>query len=210
MKYPAPAALNRSSKKSDAGLPTFQASMPEPSAHARRAALGSGPSLSAPRILRSTGAARKVDEPALDVGLEELDRDLLPDVETLEPVDHLPLHGGSEDPDPGPLLGRGGDHSLEPLPDSRLQEERRGRLPHLPLHLVRVVFLLRAVARQLLELATAVRRRATGQRGLEQALRHEVREAPVRGGGMGVVVDREAEVARRRSARKLQHVLPPS
>src|SRR2546425_3403977 len=136
MKYPAPAALNRSSRKSDAGSPTLR----------------TGPSASAPGILRSTDAAREIDEPALDVGLEELDRDPFPDVETLEPVDHLPLHGGTKDPDPGPLLGRGRDHPLEPLPDPRLQEERRGRLPYVPLHLVRVVFLLRAVARQLLEL----------------------------------------------------------
>src|SRR6266850_4821386 len=135
MKYPAPAALNRSSRKSDAGSPTS----------------GAGPSPSAPRILRSAGAAREIDEPALDVGLEELDRDPFPDVETLEPVDHLPLHGGTEDPDPGPLLGHGGDHSLEPLPDPGLQEERRGRLPHLPLHLVRVVLLLGAVASQIFE-----------------------------------------------------------
>src|SRR2546425_960934 len=109
MKNPAPAALIRSSKKSDAGFPTFQASMPEPSASGRMASSGPGPSLSAPSILRSTDAAREIDEPALDVRLEELDRDLLPDVETLEPVDHLPLHGRTEDPDPGPLLGHGGD-----------------------------------------------------------------------------------------------------
>src|SRR6266581_5478375 len=148
MKYPAPAALNRSSRKSDAGSPTS----------------GTGPSArSALGILRSTDAAREIDEAALDVGLEELDRDPFPDVETLEPVDHLPLHGGTEDPDPDPLLGHGGDHSLEPFPDPGLQEERRSRFPHLALHLVRFVLLLGAVARQLIELAAAVRHRTSGQ-----------------------------------------------
>src|SRR5882672_5452430 len=106
MKYPAPAALNSSCQMSDAGLPTFCSSIDAPSLRRDR-----------PHARAASAAARKIDEPALDVRLEELDRDLLPDVETLEPVDQLPLHGRTDDPHPGPLLGRGGDHPLEPLPD---------------------------------------------------------------------------------------------
>src|SRR5258708_7896889 len=94
------------------------------------------PEAGAPGACLRRLAAREIDEPALDVRLDELDRDLLPDVETLEALDQLPLHRRAEDPDPGPFLRDGGDHPLETLPDPRLEEESRGRFPDLPLDFV--------------------------------------------------------------------------
>jgi len=61
------------------------------------------------------------------------------------------------DADPRALLGGAGDQAVEALPDARLQQQGRGGLPNLALDLVGVVFLLRAVPRQVTELVDPVR-----------------------------------------------------
>src|SRR5262249_36092752 len=132
----------------------------------------------------------EVNEAALDVGHDELDAEFSPDLQPLETVDELALDRRIEDPDPGALLRSAGPDGVEVLADPVLEEHRRGRLAHLAFDLVRVVFLLGAVTGELLELRVRVRRRATGERGLDEALRDEIGVASVRGGRMRVILDR--------------------
>ena len=78
--------------------------------------------------------------------------------------------------------------------DAPLQQQRRRRLLHLALDLRRVVLLFGAVRGEHAQLVVRVRRRAPGERRLQQALRDEIREAPVRRGRMRVILHRQAEV----------------
>src|SRR5262249_409732 len=95
----------------------------------------------------------------------------------------------------------------EALAHARLEQERRGRLADLSLDLVRVVLLLRAVSGERRELPDGVGRWLGGERGLEQPLRDQVGEPPVRGRRVRVGPPRQAEVADGRLARPLDDVL---
>jgi hypothetical protein len=57
------------------------------------------------------------------------------------------------------------------------------------------------------ELGVAVRNRAARESGLEQALGHQIRKPPIRGGGMRVVGDGETEVPVPGRAWSFQRVL---
>ena len=92
-------------------------------------------------------------------------------------------------------------------PSARGEQQGRRGLADLPLDLRRVVLLQGAVARQLRELLRRVGTRRPRERGLDEALRGEVRETAVRGGGVRVVLHREAEVPVRRPAGELHRVL---
>ena len=72
------------------------------------------------------------------------------DVEPLEAAhDACPPTGGCEDAHPGPLLGGAGhDARRTAAPIRACEQQRRRRLPHLPLHLGGVVLLLGAVPRR--------------------------------------------------------------
>jgi len=87
------------------------------------------------------------------------------------------------------------------------EQQSGSRLPHLPLDLGGVVLLLGAVLRERTQLVVGVRNRPSCQGCLEQPLRDEIRESPVRRGGVGVVLHGEPEVSVRLRARKLEHVL---
>src|SRR5436190_8665276 len=138
--------------------------------------------------------AREVDEPALDVGADELHPHAVADVETLGALLELALDRRLEQPHPGALLGSAGDDAVELLPDALFEEQRRRRLAHLALDLGGVVFLVGAVPGQLAELGERVGRRRAGERRLDQALRDDVRIAAVGRRRVGVVAHREAEV----------------
>ena len=118
----------------------------------------------------------------------------------------LPSTGGASSAHPGALLGGAGHDALEALPDPVLEQQRRSRLAHLTLDLRRVVLLVGAVKRQLVELGERVGGRRSCERRLEHALRDDVGEAPVRRGGVRVVAHGEAEVPDGRGAREIHGV----
>src|SRR5689334_24619700 len=80
----------------------------------------------------------------------------------------------------------------------------------LPIYLLRRVLGVGAVARQRRQLVDRVRRLLPRQRRLHQPVRDEVRKAPVRRGGMRVVLHRQAEMPDGLLSRFLQHVLARS
>ena len=125
----------------------------------------------------------------------------VPHVDALGTLHQPAFDGRIEKADPRALGGGARDDGVEPLPDSRLQQQRRRRLPHLPFHLLGGILLFRAVLRQRLQVVVAVGGGLTGQRGLQQPLGNDVRIAAVGGRGMGIVPDRQPEVPRR--ARRL-------
>ena len=118
-----------------------------------------------------------------------------------------PSTGGRNTRTQVPFGGGAGHDAVEALAHARREQQRRGRLLDLAFDLGRVVLLLRAVARELAQLVDAVGRGRPGERGLHEPLGHEVRVAAVRRRGVGVVLHRQAEVARRRLPRQLDAVL---
>jgi hypothetical protein len=132
------------------------------------------------------------------------------DVQSLEAALQPALHGGTEDPHPGALFGGAGDDAVERLADAAGQEERRGRLAHLPLDLVGVVLLQGAAPGDLGQLLGVIGRGAAGQGGLQEAVGDEVGVAPVGGSRVGVVAHGEAEVARRLVSGEVDRVLARS
>src|SRR4030095_13681873 len=87
---------------------------------------GTGPVTGASRL-----GAREVDVAALDVGADELDLHVVADVEALDAAHQPPLDGRSEDADPRALLRGAGHERVEPLADSRGEQQRGGGLPDL-------------------------------------------------------------------------------
>src|ERR1017187_10396507 len=67
----------------------------------------------------------EVDEPALDVGREELHAHLVTDLEALAAAHDLAFHGRPEDARPCALLRSSGHDPVEALADARLEEQRR-------------------------------------------------------------------------------------
>src|SRR6185295_9070388 len=94
----------------------------------------------------------EVDEPAFDVGRDQLDAELVADPEAFPSLRELPFDRGIEDPDPRPLVRGARDDAVEALADPTLEKERRRRFADLPLDLVRGVFHLGAVPREGLEI----------------------------------------------------------
>src|SRR5260370_144985 len=123
--------------------------------------------------------AREIHVAALHVGRDQLDPHAVADVEPLPAAHQLALHVRLPDPHPRALVGRPGNEGVEGLADPRLHQQRRSRFPHLTLDLVRVVLLLRAVAREGAELVRGVRRRPARESRLEEALREQVGKAAV-------------------------------
>ena len=83
----------------------------------------------------------------------ELDVDPVTDIESLESSHDPAFRHGLGDAHPCPFSDAPVTMRIEPLADPRCEQQRRRRLAHLPLHLGRVVLLLRAMPRQLAELA---------------------------------------------------------
>jgi len=110
-----------------------------------------------------------MNESVFDLRLHQLHRDPFSDVRGRRIRPGLSLPAAGAGCAPRSPSGRASNHALEPLPDPRFQRQRGGRLLRLPLDVARVVLLLGTVARQLLEIAAAVRRGPTGERSLEQA-----------------------------------------
>ncbi len=139
---------------------------------------------------------------------DELDAHRSPTSRPSKPWTSLPSTGGSKMRTQVPFSEAPVTIAVEALADASLEQQRRGGLPHLALDLVGVVLLLRAVRGQ----GVRARRRDTASRSpasaaFSEALRDEVREAPVRRGRVRVVAHREPEVPVRRGARQLDDVL---
>src|SRR5258708_25025557 len=162
----------------------------------------------APCKARAPGSgALEVDEAALDVGALQRHLHSIADVEAVGAAHEAALDGRPRDPHPRALVRGAGDERVETLAEAVLEQQRRRRLPHLALDLRGVVFLLGAVAREGVELVGAVRGPAAGQCRLHEALADQIREAPVRRGGVRVVAHGEREVAGGLVARAWQRVL---
>src|SRR3954462_4213797 len=97
-----------------------------------------------PTISASAAAtlrALEINEPFVDVRMRELHPKAIADIQLLLTANEFSLDGRSEHADEGALGRRSGDDRVEHFPDSRRHDERRRRLPDLPLHLVGIVFL---------------------------------------------------------------------
>jgi len=91
-------------------------------------------------------------------------------VDTLGTLYQSPFHGRIEKADPRALGSRARDDGVEPLPDPRIQQHRRCRLPDLPLHLLGGILLFGAVFRQRLQVVLEIRSGLSGQRSPSAAV----------------------------------------
>jgi len=112
-----------------------------------------------------------------------------------------------EGADEGAVFVDAGDDGGEALADARVQDDGGDALLHLTLDLARAVFHQRAMDGDGIEIVHGIGLRRLGEPGLEQPLRDHVGEAAVGRGGVGVVLDSEAEVAGGSLVGLDQHVL---
>src|SRR5205807_8927703 len=117
---------------------------------------------------RAFRAAVEIDEPALDIGMDELAARDVTDVEVRGAVDDLAYDRGAAEAHPRPLRRGAGHDRVEALRDARREEERGGGFPGAALHLGRVVLLRRAMRRERAELVESVRCRLACERRFEQ------------------------------------------
>src|SRR5581483_1026071 len=129
----------------------------------------------------------EIDEALLDIGANEPDAHMIADVQSVEAMNDLSLGRRARNSRPGAFVGGPGDNGVELLADARRQEQRGGGFADLTLDLTRIVLLFGAMRRQRAQLIAAVSRRSAGQCSLQQALRDQIRKAPVRRGRMRVV-----------------------
>src|SRR5215475_9387655 len=122
----------------------------------------------------------EVDEAAFGVGAQQPHAHAVADVEPLLTALDTALYRRVEDADPRALRRSAGNDAVELLTDAARQEARGRGLPHHPLDLLRGVLFERAFRRQRAQLVLAVRNPFAGERRAHQALRDEIRIAPVR------------------------------
>ena len=130
----------------------------------------------------------------LRIGSDQPDAEAVPDVESFEASIELALDGWAIEAHPGAFVGRAGHHRRELLADAIAEPQRRRGLADPALHLVGRILLLRAVLREGRELGQRIRGRVAVGSGLDQPLRDQIREAPVRRGRVRVVGFGQREV----------------
>ena len=147
----------------------------------------------------------EIDESALDVGLDELDAEPLADVHAFEPAPSLPSTGGWSRRTQVPFSEAPVTMRVELLADPSIPAAARRRTCR---PAARPCWRRPPASVQCVASASSssvlVGRRASRQRGLQQALGDQVGVAAVGGGGVGVVLDGQAEVpggVARRAAR---------
>ena len=123
------------------------------------------------------------------------------------PCISLPSMGGVATRTQVPFARRAGDDRVELVADARRDHHRGRGLPHLTLDLVRRVLLLRAMRRELLELAEAYGAGCPASDAFSSRCVITSGIAPVGRGRVRVVLHRQAEVPRRLRARRIDDVL---
>ena len=116
------------------------------------------------------------------------------DIHALEPMHQLPFNRQSEKPDPGAFRGSARDNGIKLLSDSRFKQKRGSGFADLPFDFVGGILFFRAMRRQNIQFILAIGHRLAFHGGLQQALRDQIGIAAIRGGGMGIVLDRETKV----------------
>jgi hypothetical protein len=154
------------------------------------------------------GKPFKINKTPINVRLNQLDADPVTHINNFEPLDQPSLQRWVKETHPGTLGGRAGDQGLEMLPDPRFEDQGGGRFPNLSLHFSGGIFCLGAVPGQFLQVLRVIGTRVSGQSRLKQSLGNQIRITAVRGGGMGIIPDRQPEVARSGLPRKLGNVFP--
>src|SRR5205823_14319612 len=124
--------------------------------------------------------AAEINEPAPRVRAEQPGPQPVADIEPFGTALEATLDGHFAQPHPRTLRARAGDDRVEYLTDPVRQEQRRRRLLRQALDLVGGVFLPGAVFSEPRQLRQLVRRPGLRDRGFQQTLRDEIREAPVR------------------------------
>src|SRR5690242_6131033 len=122
----------------------------------------------------------KVDEAAPGIDVYELDAHAIADVEAARAFHDFAFGDWFADSHPRAFVGGAGDDAVELLADAIHQQQSGRSLADLALDL-RGAFLLRsAVSSELAELVVGVSRGLSVERGLDQALSDEIREASIR------------------------------
>src|SRR4051812_41414157 len=89
----------------------------------------------------------EVDKAACRLGMHQFDADVVADLQAFVSTLQSSLNRRPADAYPRPLFGCARHDRIEPLTNAMLQQERRGRLPHQPLHFVGRVLALRTSLR---------------------------------------------------------------
>src|SRR6266404_7374357 len=159
------------------------------------------------RLSARHSGAHEIDVAALDIGAGELYAQRITHVQPLKPPDQASFRNRLQDAHPHALVRSAGHQGIELLADTRFEQHGGGALAHLALDPRGIAFLLGAVCRELAQLLVAVGRGAPGERGLQQPLGDDVREAAVRRRGVRVVIHRQSEVSFGSLSGALEHIL---
>ena len=147
------------------------------------------------KILNRRSGAAEVYETALDVRMDEFHANVVAHVESFK-AEREPAFGRRlEKPNPSALVRCASDDGVELLSNLSRQQQRGGGLDDPAFNFGGGVFLIGAVLGQLRQLRNGVGQRCACQRGFQQSLRDQIREAPVRRGGMRVVLYRQREMS---------------
>ena len=150
----------------------------------------------------------EIDEAPLDIDREQLHANPVADIQAIEPLDEFPFHRHLEEPYPGAFIGGSRHDGVEPFVDPRAKQKRCRGFVDLPLDLVGGILFFGAVFRQGLQLILAIGTGIAPEGGLQQALGDQIGIAAIRGGGMGIIPDREAKVSRGRVCRAVRPCTP--
>jgi hypothetical protein len=113
----------------------------------------------------------EIDETALHICAGELNAEPLTDIQALETAHLSSFYGWMQETDPGALVRRAGDESVEVFSDSRLQQHGCRGFTDLPFDLLRRILCFGAVLREGRQLIIPIRLQAPGQSCFQQPLR---------------------------------------
>src|SRR5579864_736224 len=157
--------------------------------------------------LRWSLSTSEIDIPALYVGAEELDLQIIADVESLLSLHEHTLHARIQNPNKGSLRACASDNCVKGLPNAAGHRDRGHTLGHFALHLSSGIFSLSAVSSDRFELGIGVGICVAGEFGLDQTLGDKIGETAVGCGRVRVVLHSETEVALGWVAWPLENIL---
>jgi len=127
-------------------------------------------------------------------------------VQAFNPLQHLALNRNAKQPGSGAFIRRTRNNSVRLLADFRFKHQRRRRFADLPFDFVSGILLRGKVLRQHAQFRIAIRGSSALNGSFQQALGDQIGIATIRGGGTGIVLERETKVSWGRVACKACNV----
>src|SRR5579863_931285 len=138
--------------------------------------------------------APEIDVAFLWISTDELGANFVAHIETLAALRKQALDVRLKDAHECAAISDASHDRVKDFADTVLHRYRCQALRHLPFYLARSILFHRAIGSYGGEFLIGVGALLRSQRGFDQALTDQIGKSPVGSGGMGIVLDREAEV----------------